>query len=250
MELLVVKDYDNSDSPGTCQYWLSGISSLDSSIGISSFIVPRDRNAALIGWAWYRGKEQDIEYVYLAEDLQQTSYYMDYSAKEKPPPRQIQKHGYHVHARCWTLIERFIAPEKAESSLKLLVEALRQQFQKQILEPPWFLDQDDFPVICPENDVPSIGLKAGIQYNYDSEIWYMMQSDETRYLSRDPVRIPEVECLLKGAYLSLPPVSVSEKKNKKKNKKKDKEMSKTYYYHPGPFSVVISRLALEIQYMI
>jgi hypothetical protein len=207
---------------------------------ISSFVVPQDRNAALFAWNWYHEIEEGLDYVYLAEDLQQTSYY--YSAKEKGPPRKRQKHGYPVHARCWSLIEHLICRKEAEANLETLLEALRQQFQKQILEPPWYLDECGFPKISPEYDVPSIGLKAGFEYYYDFATWYLVQRDETwckmqggetRYLSRDPVRISEVECLLKGALLS--PVS-----------KEEETITKKY---PGPFSVVIG-LALEIQYLI
>jgi hypothetical protein len=65
-----------------------------------------------------------------------------------------------VHARCWSLIEHFICRKEAEANLETLLEALRQQFQKQILEPPWYMDEWDEPKICPEYDVPTIGLKA------------------------------------------------------------------------------------------
>jgi hypothetical protein len=86
---LVVKDYDNGGGQGKCQYWLSGIGSLDDSRSIASFVVPQDRNAALFAWKWYEDIQEGLDYVYLAEDQQQTSYY--HSAKEKGPAAQTTK---------------------------------------------------------------------------------------------------------------------------------------------------------------
>ncbi|KAL1983047.1 hypothetical protein VTN96DRAFT_530 [Rasamsonia emersonii] len=160
----LVKDYQNGHE-GQCQCRLSGIGQLDEAIETSSFAVPRDRNAAVLGWPWKQPRKGAIESVFLAEDLQMTSYY------QGPWPRRPERYGYPVHARCWSLIERFIGPD-VEMHLATFVEALRRRFRKRI-NPPNF-------------DVPDGNFDL-----YPTR--YETLSSKTRYLFRDPVQIPQLD---------------------------------------------------------
>ncbi|KAL1965831.1 hypothetical protein VTN77DRAFT_5152 [Rasamsonia byssochlamydoides] len=167
--LLVVKYYH--DGQGRYQYRLSGIAQLDDAIEDASFAVPRDRDAAVLGLPRSRPREGEIESVFLAEDPQMTSYY------QGQWPRHLQRCGYPVHVRCWSLIERIIGPD-AETHLELLIEALRQQFRKWI-DPSPHAEPDGYFSFYLER--------------------YEMLTDKTQYLFRDPVQIVAVERLLKNA---------------------------------------------------
>lgn len=141
-----------------------------------------------------------------------------------------------MHAHCWNLLERLIIQGQAEKHLDKLVEALRLSFRKQIIDPPWLLDQDEIRMRV-GYDLPRFNLKPGDEIAYNPEIAYEVVDDETRYLHRDPVRITEVDCLLKKALLSL-----SEKKRKKKSR------GDTIMTTKHPFAAL--GLALKLQYLV
>lgn len=124
------------------------------------------------GRQWTMSSTGSIESVFLAEDLQATSFY-----KGKWQSRRPRRYGYPVHAYCWSLIERVIGPE-VEVHLATFVETLRRRFKKGIVDPSYHTEEDGF---------------FGFDPSQHDEMW----SDKTRYLYRDPVRIPELECLLK-----------------------------------------------------
>ncbi|KKA20507.1 hypothetical protein T310_5451 [Rasamsonia emersonii CBS 393.64] len=222
----LVKDYQNGHE-GQCQCRLSGIGQLDEAIETSSFAVPRDRNAAVLGWPWKQPRKGAIESVFLAEDLQMTSYY------QGPWPRRPERYGYPVHARCWSLIERFIGPD-VEMHLATFVEALRRRFRKRI-NPPNF-------------DVPDGNFDL-----YPTR--YETLSSKTRYLFRDPVQIPQVGRLLKNAVITkktrqLPLQDRDGEREERITKQYDIRQSSRRLLALGrsPFGAV--DLPLDIQYLI
>jgi hypothetical protein len=120
----VIRDADH--------YRLSGIAQIPVPYQVQpAFLVPRNKDAAAIGlirlWEiWKR-----LELVYFAEDLQGTSYYCGQDGKlPNPTP-----HGYPVHARCWSLIERVIGPDAEH--LEVLLQALRRRFRKRVNPEGW-----------------------------------------------------------------------------------------------------------------
>jgi hypothetical protein len=172
---------------------------------------------------WTRDKTGGIESVFLADDIQKTSYW------EGQEPRKPQRYGYPVHARCWSLVELLIGPE-VEMYLETFVEALQRRFRKEILDPMYLLDQDNGVYIILEKSLPQLGLGPG-SYEYDPEIREELLSDETRYLHRDPLQIPGLECLLKNAAI--------------KKQTPDRDGGPLVQ---GPFDFI--GLPLEIQYLV
>ena len=129
------------------------------------FLVPRERTRAVIGTPTSKVDIDSLGSVVLAEDLQQTTYFID--KKLTPPPT---KFGYPVHAQCWSLCKRVVGPD-VEQHLVSFLETLRRRFRKRIS--PQRNPGKDASFACHGRPSRGIGPK-------------------TRFLYRDPFVIPAV----------------------------------------------------------
>ncbi|KAL1964720.1 hypothetical protein VTN77DRAFT_6746 [Rasamsonia byssochlamydoides] len=215
MSNLVVRDPHNDH-----QYWLSGIAQRNGLIAYdyeTAFMVPRDRDAAVLGEPHPHPKWNRLQQVFLAEDLQKSSYFRWLTH------RRPQLHGYPVHARCWSLIERIIGSD-AERHLELFMEALRRRFHKRINPPRRWFPNGGFP--------------------YPYLRYYLLITDKTRYLYRDPIRIPAIENLLKTAtIIRKKPRRLPRRHHRPGNSTRQEDST----LRRGPFG---TDLPLDIQYLV
>ena len=163
----VILDKSTSTDHGR-PYRLSGIAQHNPRAH-PEFLVPRERTRAVIGTPTSKVDIDSLEPVVLAEDLQQTTYFID--KKLTPPPT---KFGYPVHARCWSLCERVVGPD-VEQHLESFLETLRRRFRKRIS--PQRNPGKDASFACYGRPFRGIGPK-------------------TRFLYRDPFVIPAVDELV------------------------------------------------------
>lgn len=163
----VILDKSTSTDHGR-PYRLSGIAQHNAREH-PEFLVPRERTRAVIGTPTSKVDIDSLESVVLAEDLQQTTYFI--GKKLTPPPT---KFGYPVHARCWSLCERVVGPD-VEQHLESFLETLRRRFRKRIS--PQRHPGKDASFACHGRPFRGIGPK-------------------TRFLYRDPFVIPAVNELI------------------------------------------------------